>query len=115
VITVNSKAGIAGSFDLCVTSLSFPGSETCPTGDHDDGTGACAPNSVCAIGYLTDGTGTCVFSGCPSGYNNCSGTCSTGTCPGSVGPGGTCSSNQDCAPGYGCRGTTGGTVCSQNL
>ena len=105
VITVNSKAGIAGSFDLCVTSLSFPGSETCPTGYHDDGTGACAPNSVCAAGYHIDGTGACVVSG----------TCSTGTCPGSVGPGGTCTSNQDCAPGYGCRGTTGGTVCSQNL
>ncbi|MGO9665308.1 MAG: LamG domain-containing protein [Polyangia bacterium] len=60
LITVNSETGIAGSFDLCVTSLSFPGSETCPTGYHDDGTGACAPNSVCAAGYHIDGTGACV-------------------------------------------------------
>jgi hypothetical protein len=94
------------------------GSQTatvCSAGSHDDGTGICAFNSVCAIGYLTNAAGTCVFSGCPSGYNHCSGKCLTGTCPGSVGLGGTCSSNQDCAPGYGCRGTTGGTVCSQNL
>jgi hypothetical protein len=110
VITVNSKAGIAGSFDLCVTSLSFPGSETCPTGYHDDGTGTCVLIGTCSTGYHDGGNGTCVASGtCSTGYGNCSGTCSTGSC------GGPCSSNQDCAPGYGCRGTTGGLVCSQNL
>jgi hypothetical protein len=73
-------------------------------------------NAVCSTGYHNGGTGKCVASTtCSTGYNNCSGTCSTGTCPGSVGLGGTCTSNQDCATGYGCRGTTGGTVCSQNL
>jgi hypothetical protein len=117
LITVSSETGVAGSFDLCVTSLSFPGSETCPRGDHDDGTGNCVVNGTCATGYHDSGTGTCVVSGtcwagyhnggggtcvasgtCSAGYNNCSGTCSSSSC------GGTC-------PIENCDGDTGVCTC----
>lgn len=98
------------------TGTSSQTAVACPAGSHDDGTGICTINSVCAVGYLTNSAGTCVFTGsCPGSYNDCSGKCLTGTCPGSVGIGGTCTSTQDCVSGSGCRGTTGGTVCSQDL
>ena len=60
VIKINSEAGVAGSFDFCVTSLAFPGSETCPTGYHDDGTGTCVLIGACSTGYHDGGGGTCV-------------------------------------------------------
>ena len=135
-ITVNSEPGVAGSFDICVTSLSFPGSETCPTGDHDDGTGNCVVNGTCATGYHSGGTGTCVVSGtCVSGYHSggtgtcvVSGTCSTGYHDGGTGTcvvsgtcatgyhdggGGTCVASGTCSAGYNnCSGTCSASSCS---
>ena len=80
-ITVNAEGGVIGSFDFCVTSLSFPGSETCPTGYHDGGNGICLQTGTCSTGYHDGGNGTCVVAGtCSAGYNNCSGTCSSSAC-----------------------------------
>jgi len=127
LITVNSEAGVAGSFDLCVTSLSFPGGETCPGGDHDDGMGNCVVNGTCATGYHDGGGGTCVLSGtCSTGYQINStgsglvgalgtcvvpGTCVSGyqdiggTCVQLGAEGWGCSASQPCQPAYTCTGT----------
>jgi hypothetical protein len=117
LIAVSSEAGVAGSFDLCVTSLSFPGSETCPTGDHDDGTGNCVVNGTCATGYHDGGNGTCMASGtCATGYHSggtgtcvVSGTCATGYHDGGDG---TCVSSGTCSTGYNnCSGTCSASSC----
>ena len=134
-ITVSSEAGVAGSFDLCVTSLAFPGSETCPTGYHDGGTGTCVLIGACSTGYHDGGGGACVASGtCSTGYHNggagtcvASGTCSTryhdggtgtcvviGTCSTGYhdGGGGTCVVSGTCSAGYNnCSGTCSASSC----
>jgi hypothetical protein len=138
-IVVSSEAGVAGSFDLCVTSLAFPGSETCPTGYHDDGTGTCVLIGACSAGYHDGGEGTCVASGtCSAGYHSggtgtcvASGTClagyhdgGTGTCVVSGtcsagyhnGGGGACVASGTCSAGYNnCSGTCSSSSCGGGL
>ena len=134
-VTVNGEAGVAGSFDLCVTSLAFPGSETCSTGYHDGGGGTCVASGTCSTGYHDNGVGTCVVSGtCSTGYHDggagtcvATGTCSTryhdggtGTCVVSGtcsigyhdGGGGTCVVSGICSAGYNnCSGTCSASSC----
>lgn len=40
----------------------------CCPGEHDDGTGSCAPEDTCAAGFRDPGDGTCVMGGCLPGF-----------------------------------------------
>jgi hypothetical protein len=117
---INSTSA-GGTFDFCVTSISFPGSETCSTGYHDDGTGTCVLAGACATGFHDDGTGTCSLAGtCAAGHHDggtgtcvLAGTCSTGYHDGGNG---TCVQTGTCSAGYNnCSGTCSASSCALPL